>query len=270
MKNIFSKFILCVQICMLSTLVSISVQAENQTQVKVISMNIQCFNDDWRFRLGHILDKFIEFSPEVIGLQEVCVDPQTHENQIDFINNYLVQRGYPVRGIAAQYTHRAWDKYDEYIVLISKLNVSAVDKGLLPVSLLQRGYVALKINDRWFVNTHLEYKAENAHSRKIQIDFIRQRFANQPHLIGGDFNSSPDTAEQAELIANGYLAIFPGDSHLGGDGNASKRIDGFWLSPQFRSNIEYINASVELNQKVQDRYLSDHFAIFANITFKNY
>ncbi|MBL7671369.1 MAG: endonuclease/exonuclease/phosphatase family protein [Bdellovibrionaceae bacterium] len=237
--------------------------------LRLVTMNVQCFTGDWQFRLSQILDSFIELSPDVIGLQEVCVDKESKQSQIEFIRNYLVNRPwgktYGLRGIESQFTHEAWGRYDESLVILTKLEVSAVDKGFLPASLLQRGYVAFLIDGVWYINTHLEYKSENAQARKNQIEFLMGRFAKQNHVIGGDFNSSPDSQDQARLRGEGYLDIFPGDSHLGSDGNSSARIDGFWISPKFRSAISGISSEVFLNKKVQDQYLSDHFAIRADL-----
>jgi endonuclease/exonuclease/phosphatase family metal-dependent hydrolase len=232
-------------------------------------MNIHCLNDDWEFRLKHILNRFIETSPELIALQEVCIDSKTQLNQIEYIRDYLQQRGYPVRELRAQYTHVAWERFDEYVVLISKLRVAEFDQGFLPVSLLQRGFVAFNINQAWYINTHLEFKAENAIYRKKQIEFLMQRFTQAPHLIVGDFNSAPGSPEQSSLGNSGYYAFFPGDSHLGDDGNASRRIDGIWFSPQFYGKTENLHGGIILNEKVQDRYLSDHFAVYAQFSLKN-
>ncbi|MBK7961941.1 MAG: endonuclease/exonuclease/phosphatase family protein [Bdellovibrionales bacterium] len=241
----------------------------DQVPLKLVTMNIQCFAGDWQFRLSQILDKFIELSPEVIGLQEVCVDKESKQSQIEFIRNYLLNRPwgktYDLRGLESQFTHEAWGRYDESLVILTKLKVSAVDKGFLPVSLLQRGYVAFLIDGVWYINTHLEYKSENAQARKSQIEFLVGRFAKQNHVIGGDFNSSPDSEDHARFRREGYLDIFPGDSHLGSDGNSSLRIDGFWISPKFRNAISGISSEVFLNKKVQDQYLSDHFAIRADL-----
>jgi endonuclease/exonuclease/phosphatase family metal-dependent hydrolase len=270
MKSSIVKTTVFLQLVLLINFINLPAFAYHQQQFKIVNMNIHCFNDDWQFRLSHILDKFIEISPELIALQEVCENPQARLSQIEFIRNYLSQRNYHIQSLAAQYTHKAWDRDDEYIVLISKVNVEVVDQGFLPQSLLQRGYVGFRINQNWYITTHLEYRADNAHYRKSQIEFLMGHFANQPHLIIGDFNSSPGSLEQAGLQTNGYFSIFPGESHQGNDGNASKVIDGLWVSPQMYRNIEYINGSVILNHKVQDRFLSDHFAVFAHMKFKTY
>jgi endonuclease/exonuclease/phosphatase family metal-dependent hydrolase len=240
-------------------------------KVQIVTMNIQCFAGNWKFRLSRILDTFIELSPDVIGLQEVCEDRVNNVSQIEFIRSYLSGqtsgRGYNIQGLEAQLTHQAWGQYEESLVLLTKLKVSAVDKGLLPPSLLQRGYVAFQINRVWYVNTHLEYLPENALARRNQFEFLMGRFAGQDHIIGGDFNSSPDSEEQAELKKRGYFDIFPGDSHLGSSGDSTLKIDGFWISPKLRSAISRISSEIFLNQKVQDQYLSDHFAVRAELQF---
>ncbi|MGZ3790486.1 MAG: endonuclease/exonuclease/phosphatase family protein [Bacteriovorax sp.] len=235
--------------------------------MNVLTMNIHCFKDDWEFRLSHILTKLVEMSPDVMAFQEVCENPSTHEGQIEYIKNFLIQRNYPLKAIEAQYTHLAWDQYSEYILLISKQEVSAIDKGFLPPSLLQRGFIAFNISDRWFINTHLEFRADNAQYRKNQIEFLTNRFFNLAHLIMGDFNSSPESWEQNIFKKKDYRSFFPGPTQTGDDGNLDNKIDGFWFSPLFYSTINSHSGAILFKEKVQDKYLSDHFAVITQLKF---
>jgi endonuclease/exonuclease/phosphatase family metal-dependent hydrolase len=237
------------------------------SSINVLTMNLYCLKDDWEFRLSHILSKVAEISPHVIAFQEVCIDSVSKENQIDYIKTFLIQKGYPLKKIEEQYTHRAWDKYDEYIVMVSKENVTAIDKGFLPQSLLQRGYIAFNVNDQWFINVHLEFRADNAHFRKNQIEFLSNRFMNQAHLIMGDFNSSPEDSEQQVFRQKGYNPYFPGPTQTGDDGNSRTNIDGIWFSSQFNSKLRSISGAILFKDKVQDRYLSDHFGVMSHLEF---
>jgi endonuclease/exonuclease/phosphatase family metal-dependent hydrolase len=166
------------------------------------------------------------------------------------------------------YTHKAWDRFDEYILILSKKTVSATNHELFPPSLLQRGFVALQWNNIWFVNTHLEYRNDNSNFRNQQIEILRQRFLNTPHVIMGDFNSAPDSTEQNQLVQNGYISLFPDKSFQGNDGNFAKNIDGFWISPTLKSYVTRTEKSVHLNYQVDGKSLSDHFAVLANLWLK--
>lgn len=235
--------------------------------MNIVSMNIHCFDGNWTFRIQEILNKFIEVNADIISLQEVCEDPETKISQIEFIRNYLQNKNYPIKAIESQYSHQAWGRYEEFLLLISKVKVLSVNKGYLPPSLLQRAFIAFQLEPFWMVNTHLEYRADNAPDRRKQIDFLTQRFSNEPHLIGGDFNSSPTSWEQVPFSERGYQSLFPGGSHLGGDGNGSNQIDGFWLSPLLRNQLQGVRGTILLDQPVDGQYLSDHFAVFTQLSF---
>lgn len=252
---------------LISVLVAQPVQAATQRQL--ITMNIQCYQGNWEFRLQQILNHFLSLGPDVIALQEVCTQPSTGSSQVEYIRQYLSSRGYPLQTFEAQYTHPAWNQFDEYLLVISKHRSQGVDKGFLPDSPLKRGYVGVEIDQSWYIDIHLEYREDQAHFRRQQLDFLKHRFQNRSHIILGDFNSAPESMEQGGLRDGGYFAIFPGSSHLGGDGNGSSRIDGFWFSAQARSRLENWDAKIMLNQKVQDQYLSDHFAVYLWMSLRN-
>ncbi|MBN8537247.1 MAG: hypothetical protein J0M15_09340 [Deltaproteobacteria bacterium] len=236
--------------------------------MNIFSMNLHCFAGNWQFRFEQILNKILELSPDVISLQEVCTTFNGNLNQIEFIKKYLMDRRYPLQKIVAQFTHPAWNQFNEYLVVITKQNVLAVDQGLLPTSELQRGYIAIKLNPFWYINTHLEYKMENSAYRQMQIDFLIQRFLNEAHVIGGDFNSAPDSQEQFNFKRMSYLDFFPGNTFIGDDSNSSRRIDGMWFSPKARMFLKTLNGGITLDQKVNGQYLSDHFAIYSLLTFQ--
>ncbi len=66
-----------------------------------------------------------------------------------------------------------------------------------------------------------------------------------------------------------YLPVFPGKTHIGDDGNASANIDGIWLSPLFQESLKSKKSFIVLNEKIEGKYLSDHFGVMG-IFEKNY
>jgi endonuclease/exonuclease/phosphatase family metal-dependent hydrolase len=241
---------------------------EASTYRKIVTMNIHCYQDNWDFRVQQILNYFISTNQDVIALQEVCTDPSQNHSQIDYIFRYLSNHGYPIRSFEAQYTHPAWNQYDEYLLVISKHPNQSVDKGFLPQSPLQRGYIGLFIEGRWYINIHLEYRHDQANFRRQQLDFLKTHFHDSPHIIMGDFNSHPEAPEQTGIRDSGYWAAFPGPSHIGHDGNNSDRIDGFWISPALQPQLEHHISRIVLDQKVNGQYLSDHFAVLLEAFFR--
>lgn len=236
-------------------------------QRRIITMNLHCFEDQWEFRFRNILDYILEINPDVISFQEVCTEPEQKISQIDFIYNYLRSHNYRIQTFEEQYTHPAWNRYDEYLLMISKYSSSKIDKGFLPRSLLQRGFIGLTIDGRWYLNSHLEYKQENAEMRKAQIEYLKERFWNAPQILMGDFNSSPDSLEQKPLWDSQFTPVFPGETFIGHDDNGKNKIDGFWISPQYMQQISQYSGQVVLKEKVRDQYLSDHFGVVINLSF---
>jgi endonuclease/exonuclease/phosphatase family metal-dependent hydrolase len=231
-------------------------------------MNLHCYHDNWELRFHRILSEIIEIDPDIVSFQEVCTDSKTHDSQIRFIQNFFSSHGYPVNTLEFQFTHPAWGQFDEYLVTVSKYGNQGVNKGLLPKSLLQRGYIGVRLENTWYVNTHLEFRADNSNYRNEQLIFLQNRFTGNPHILLGDFNSSPDSSEQAVLQKSQYYPIFPGPTFIGDDGNAADTIDGFWISPEARSIFYGQQGKIILDQRFKEGYLSDHFGVQLNLNRK--
>lgn len=229
------------------------------SDLKIVSMNIHGLKDNWTFRVSKILDELIKLSPDVINFQEVCQNKQ--EDQISFITNYLRNNGYPLKTIETQFTHLAWDVDYEYIATFSKLDLEALDKGDLPNSPLQRGYIAILVKGFWVINIHLEHRRDYFEYRSEQIKFLIDKFKHDPHLIIGDFNSTPQSVEQAIFHTHQYKAFFPGKTHLGDGGQDVYAIDGVWTSSALQSKSKKANVKIILNKPVNGNYLSDHFGV---------
>ncbi len=234
-------------------------------KLSILTLNIQCFKNNWKFRLAHILSPIIKNGVDIVSFQEVCKSKE--QNQIEFIAKFLKKHGYDLKSLAYQFTHKAWDKYDEDLLIFSKHKAQKIKRGFLPWSPLQRAYVALKINDVWYVNIHLEHKKEYYKYRRDQIHFLVKEFENTDHVFMGDYNSSPQTQEQNELWNKKYKPYFPGPSHLGNDGNAVRTIDGFWFNYSFRKKLSNIRAKLVYTKKVNNQHLSDHLGVFSIINF---
>jgi endonuclease/exonuclease/phosphatase family metal-dependent hydrolase len=215
--------------------------------------------NNWKFRLDEIIKRTRALSPELIAFQEVCQG--NGEDQIKYLKRKLLHKsGY--KHLEAKFTHLSWGKYREYIVLISKKDPDYVLKGNLPDSPLRRSYIAFLLGETWYVNTHLEYHSRNQKFRKKQIEYLVDKFKYTPHVIMGDFNSSPDAQEQSPFAQNKYNSFFPGRTHIGDDGNREAWIDGFWISKERMDNLKKSKAKIIFDKRVNGQYLSDHFAVY--------
>lgn len=259
------RFLIYVALTTVILITGTNVQAQNRWSM--VTMNLHCMLDQWERRFPLILDQILIQSPDVIAFQEVCTNPSTGENQIDYIKNYLSQKNYPIQSSEVIYAHPAWGKYDEHLLILSKHSAIQTDKGLLPASLLQRVFVALKINNVWHINTHLAYRDVDAQNRKDQLQFLIHRFTNDSHIFMGDFNSSPKSYEQSELYNRRYFPFFPDRTFTGDSSNLELAIDGFWFDPNILKRIRQIQGQAFLKEPIDGLRLSDHYAVKGEFEF---
>jgi endonuclease/exonuclease/phosphatase family metal-dependent hydrolase len=216
--------------------------------------------DTWKHRVSLILDKAIDLDSDFINLQEIC--SYQNESMNDFILSYLKKKTGSAWYSNTHFMHLAWDKYDEFIGLYTKHIPQKVESGFLPNSPLPRAYVATKLNGIWYVGVHLEHSNEWGHFRKAQIDFLLNKFGNKKAILMGDFNSGFDWPEQKIFRTSNWKPFFPGltyPSH-----KPYKGIDGFWMSPSLKANVNKVNMLLNKPTSVNNKlmYLSDHFGVF--------
>ena len=223
----------------------------------VLSFNIHCTFESWELRIEELARILGKIRPDIIAFQEVCRDQANDMPQE--ILRALRRNGYPVSSYETQFSHMAWDKYEELQMTISRHRPEEIIKGLLPKSPLQRAFLALKIDGVWYINVHLEYLDDYADYRSQQIRFLTEKFEKTPHLIFGDYNSEPSSSEQIQLHKKGYSSFFPGPTYPAH--NPVMAIDGFWGSPELRGRLFRSESNVLLKEIFQGNYLSDHFAI---------
>lgn len=242
------KIILC------CVIFSFSIARANDSS-KLFSMNLHCGIDNWEFRVNTILDKVVELDPNVVSFQEVCVN--TSIDMISFIKKGLRDRGFNFKTSEELFTHRAWGKYNEYLMILSKKKAKGVTKEDLPWSPLPRGYIALKVGGIWYVNVHLEHRADYYKYREEQIDFLIQKFSAYPHILMGDFNSSPRDKEQSKLHDKKYKHYFPSLTHP--QPQPVRAIDGFWISNRVYAQQVYSESLFK--DSIRGIFMSDHLGV---------
>jgi len=229
----------------------------------IFSMNLHCLFDSWETRLGNILDKAIELDSEILNFQEVCVDDDNDMSV--FIADYLRKKTKKHWEIEKVFTHKSWGKYDEYILMATTKPVEKTVMGSLPYSPLRRSFLAMKINGTFYINIHLEHKADYHRYRVQQIKFLVGSFKGTKHLFMGDFNSSPKDYEQKKFYAHGYQEYFPGKSYP--SSNPRKAIDGVWLSKNFfKAKKDFPDhAKLVLAKPIKGLQSSDHLGLFIDL-----
>lgn len=230
--------------------------------LKILSLNLQCFENNWNKRLDRIVQVINSEKPDVLFFQELCINKESDAFQ-NLINKlYEKKLYYPYR--LKQFTHDAWGGlYKEYIAIFSAHNFDQIDQGQLPPSPLQRGYIAINLFDNWIVNTHLEYKDEYASFRKKQVEFLSGRFANFNAIIGGDLNSAPTSFEQQDFLKFNFIPTFAGATYP--SNQPEFILDGFWLSQPLLQKIN----GYQFLKITGFNDLSDHLAVILNLNFPN-
>ena len=93
------------------------------SQMRIFSMNVHCGVDDWRARMDIIVAEILRLNPDVIGLQEVCYNAEM--NMAGYIRDELTKGGYKVQSFETLDTHRSFIKFQEQLLLISRISSSA-------------------------------------------------------------------------------------------------------------------------------------------------
>ena len=232
---------------------------------KTLSINTHCFEDDWQRRLDYICQFITQNDIDVISFQEVCEYDQG--NATDYILQKLNDYGYPVNSFCKRFSHMAWNKYREHVLILSKHHAEDIRDADLPHSPFQRVYVALKIKGCWFVNTHLEFQEEWKDYRRNQIEFLASEWKNEQALIMGDFNSNMVDEEQGAFSRDHFAPVFPGKTFPSEAPQTA--IDGFWLLNTLRHNNPNILGKLLFTDKINEHhYASDHLGVFVEIRFR--
>jgi endonuclease/exonuclease/phosphatase family metal-dependent hydrolase len=181
--------------------------------LKIISSNIRFANSgdgahDWGFRKGLLQNIYQNFAPDLLGTQEGRV-VQIHELR-DGLKNLVLVEG-----------HRSWIEDRMYPCLfINPETVSVEKSGDIWLSetpeiagsvsfdsafprLCTWARIKLKQSGQnlMVVNTHLDHILQKSRKEQIKV-LIReiQKLGNDPVIIVGDFNESPLTEIQKDLL----------------------------------------------------------------------
>jgi endonuclease/exonuclease/phosphatase family metal-dependent hydrolase len=181
--------------------------------MKIISSNIRFANSgdgahDWALRKGLLQNIYLNFAPDILGTQEGRV-AQIHQLRDGLKNLALVEN------------HRAWIEDRMYPCLFINPETVFVEKSgdiwlsetpeiagsvsfdsafprlctWAKIKLKQSGH------NLTVVNTHLDHILQKSRKEQIKV-LIReiQKLGNDPVIILGDFNESPSTEIQKDLL----------------------------------------------------------------------
>lgn len=122
-------------------------------------------------------------------------------------------------------------------------------------------------------NTHLDHVSAAARSEGVRLITERlSAFGDVPCVLTGDFNATEDS-EVYRAVTGG---VFADSKYLAADSMEGRTFHNF-AGEGAGSPIDFVFVTREhfdvakytiMNQKIGDRYASDHFALYADIAFK--
>ncbi len=244
--------------------------------IRVATLNCRNTLDLWHQRRHLLADQLRELQPDVIGLQELRRRP----SQSGWIANHAAD---PAAG-RYQRTHAwkgGWWRWAfEGVGTLSLLPVLEHERrGLTLDRAALRTTVRLPSGQPFDIyTTHLHHPPEASDLRGLQAGVLAEwisRRATVPHVLVGDLNGTPDSAElkvllagmrSAHVVANGAhpAATFPAPTSAGW-GDVGRVIDYILIGP----GITVRSAGLAFDKVSADDARvspSDHYGLVAELT----
>ena len=256
------------------------------TELKLITSNIRFSNPsdgdhDWPFRLPLLVDLFKNFGPDILATQEgrIAQLKELDEKLLDLIlidshRDWIDERMYPCLFINPQtiYLERSGDIWlsETPNVAGSKSFDSAFPRlcTWAEVTLIASGKKLM------IVNTHLDHILSSTRIKQIEVLISEIKKINERELIIlGDFNESPLTSVQANLIEEFKLKD-PWIEKKYAEETSHHGFEGLKALTGDRIDWILIPKNFECTQFVMDKhsvggvYPSDHYPMLATVVPK--
>lgn len=236
------------------------------SKLKVLTLNLQCTQNNWPERRQRMLDWIQQLRPDIIGLQEDCIDGQ------------IAQSKQLQQAIAARYnrgmmrirasTHQATvmgQAVDEGVSILSAYPTVAHDILTLQHHHFPRKAIGITINfgDRQvrIYNTHYDYSAQAADARFMSSVAILSDIQKMglPAIVMGDLNATPTQEEVKRLgavLTDTWASLYPEDAGPTFPSNGpNRRIDYILSSATFE---------VQGTQRINGDF-SDHLGVYTEL-----
>lgn len=245
----------------------------------VLTLNIYHDRADWPQRLELIVREISALTPDVILLQEVLQNPDL-PNQAETLAARL--GGYEVYFVSADSVANP-KRYGNAI--LSRLPVLQVNERRLrphnDYRMAAHARVELDGTPVDIYATHLHYGGESPGEEAVEIrgtqiadllDFVDATRAGDAVIVGGDFNTRPDSPDLALFegrLRDAYVAVHPEaaeDLPAHSTLNPAffddlRRIDYLWFDP---NGLTPLSARLILNEPNDAGvWPSDHFGVLA-------
>ena len=256
---------------------------ENKETIKIMTSNIRYNNPDdginkWENRKDWLTKSIRFFDLDLVGAQEVTYAQLTDmENLLPNYNYVGVGRKGGKKGEFTPifYKKDRFEALDSDTFWLSETPEKVASKGW--DAALPRIVTWVKFKDRetgtifYHFNTHFDHRGKEAkaNSAKLIAKAIKRIAENNPVVLTGDFNSSPNSDPHNILLENGLKDSFLeindeqryGPDYTANGWNASER------GPENRIDYIFYNNGIHpINYQVLDgqrgnRYISDHFPV---------
>jgi len=250
-----------------------------ETNLSVVSYNIESDKGNWPGRLAYILQELRHHDVDIIGLQEV-IQRSTLPNQAmqmaDSLGFYYYFDSVDGEDNAQRYGN----------AILSRFPILATNmRRLEPLNRFRTAiHASIDVNGHLVdvYNTHLHHKGLDGHIRDEQIsdllDFVEQSRTSEVAFLTGDFNANPDWEEMQQLypVFKDVYPLFHPD-HLapehatlnGRVGHQMRRIDYVFFSAANDFSIQPLAANLILNFEHEDEQLvSDHFGVLGSFLLR--
>jgi len=253
-----------------------------QETLRVLTYNMQGMRpgSNWQVRLVFMIQSMEELDPDIILLQEINETMAGENNMAETVAEELGEHfGVDYHYSFAQ-THIAWDEFREGVGIVSKHPVIEEGSRVLPRGTFLRKAAWNRIDSPiGMVNvfsTHLSFGSQNAAVRLQQATEIRNYVAeieaaypSVAAIVGGDFNTSPDTPP-ITFLTNAVTDTFYYDTwaelrpeepgHTVPAESPSDRID--YIFYRNTGDAAMDTCTIEMNQTYDGtHYTSDHLGV---------
>lgn len=261
--------------------IDVSEKADGET--RVVSFNVRCrdVNEEPVETRHHIVvEEILKLDPDICGLQEVTSgwrneiikrlgDKYTF---IGEIRDNLPDGEYsPIIFKSDKYT--LLDSGTFWISETPDVMSTSWDSACFRVCT----YVKLRDNETGKVfahlNTHLDHAGKEARKNgaKLISDFIKDNYSDIPVILTGDFNSSIFSGAYRGIIKSGMKdARFNAENseHYGTYHDAKPILQPFYtIDFIFASSMVNIKTYKTVTVGIESRFVSDHFPVYADVTF---
>ncbi len=260
-------------------------EAINAEEIRIMSYNIRCHAPDdlgkksWFYRANYVVDTIEKAQPTIIGFQEVtswqykylCDTLASYGSIITYRDNIPVYS----EGCPVFYRTDLYTLVDQGSFWLSETpDVMSKDWGAACYRICT--YAILKDNatEKEFVvfNTHLDHVSDEARIKGIQVvlDKIKE-FGSIPAMLIGDLNAVEDSETYISATSSFLDAKYQTENTM------TSCTFQDWGEQLDRECIDYImisktdfkvNSYKVITDTYDGQYTSDHFPIFASLTFE--